>query len=719
MRLRAARPLTGGITAAFLALGVLAAPPAHAAAGDITTLAGGPGSGPANGLDQYVVAVALTPSRIWVADALYPANVVGLRVIDRATGLESEPVFAMPMPTRDQNWSWPTLAPLPNGNVLVAYNGDRGGVVDEVSATGQVGHVAGGGTAPLGMDRLDPKTTRLAALNGVAVSSKGDIFLAENAYVPDRDVYTSNSRILKIGSGGKMTPYAGETSWAVSGPGYGGDGGPALAASFDTVMGLTTDPAGNLYVADYGNERVRRIAPGAAGTAGIVTTVLTPTYVTGIAYDKGGLYVGDRTRCRVQRLDAQGLTTVAGTGTCGWDGDGGTATAARLSTTSVSVAAGEIAFIEETFTPSFTLPVGGSQLRLVDSTGTMRSITRVDRFTPPSSGDGGPALKAQLGQYTSRAAVDVAGNIYATYGRRVRRISPDGTITTVAGTGRDTTIDTGLGGPATAATLTSVTDVAVAPGGDLYISGENRIYRVDAAGTITAVVGDGAWGVSPDGTPATLARVAVGGFTFDPVTGGLVFLDGCRVRRLDSAGALLTVAGPASVPPGGAYCGHAEDGALASESRFGRLDAIGVDALGRLLVLEVDWNAGGDYKTRVRRIGLDGTISTLAGAGTSRADGVPATTADITDNDLSMRVDGTGRVLLIQRIRGLVRRVGLDGTVSTIVGGGTGPDGGPAATALLLQPSDAVTDAQGDLYIACQDGRTPYGGGAIRKVTQP
>jgi hypothetical protein len=679
----------------------------------------GRAAAPANGLDQYVVAVALTPSRIWLADALYPSNAVGLRFIDRATGLESEPVFAMPIPTRDQDYSWPTLAALPNGNVLVAYNGDRGGVVDEVGPSGRVGHVAGGGTAPFGMDRLDPKTTRLAVLNGVAVSSKGDVFLAENAYVPDRDVYTSNSRILKIGSGGKMTPYAGETSWAVSGPGYGGDGGPALAASFDTVMGLTTDPAGNLYVADYGNQRVRRIAPGTAGTAGIVTTVLTPTYVQGIAYDNGGLYVADRSSCKVRRLDALGLTTVAGTGTCGWDGDGGPATAARLSSTAVSVAAGETAFIEQTFVSPFGLSFSGSQVRLVDSTGTMRSITRVDRFTPPSSGDGGPALKAQLGQYTSRAAVDAAGNVYVTYGRRVRRISPDGTITTVAGTGRDTTTDTGLGGPATAATLTSLTDVAVAPDGDLYLSGENRIYRVDATGTITAVVGDGTWGASPDGTPATAAHVSVGGFAFDPLTGGLVLLNGCRVRRLDPAGALVTVAGPTSVPAGESYCGHAVDGALASASRFGRLDAIAVDALGRVLVLEVDWNAGGDDKTRVRRIGLDGTISTLAGAGTSRSDGVPATTADITDNDLRMRVDGAGRVLLVQRIRGLVRRVALDGTISTVVGGGTGPDGGPAATALLVQPSDAVTDAQGALYVPCQDRRTPFGGGALRKVTQP
>ena len=698
MRTGLARTLTGAATAAFLATGVLTAPPALAAQGDITTIAGGPG-GPfrSTEMDQYVVGLALTPSRVWIADWRI-LHAVALRTIDRATGIESAPLLAMPEPGRD--YSWPTIAPERNGNVLVAYNGPTGGIVVDVSPTGQTRRVAGGGApSKSGIEGLPATAGQLATINGIAVSDKGVIYLSFNSYANERSVYTTSSRIGKIGTEGRLTTYAG----ALGGTGYGGDGGPAALATFNTPKGLALDPAGNLYVADTGNQRVRRISPGSAGTAGTITTV-HEGFTESVGYDAGGLYFG--AGCRIQRLDAQGLTTVAGTGACGSAGDDGPALAGTIAPSWLSVSGGDIAFVQE---PSVA---GRPQARMVDG-GVLRSLTRDSTTDPLAAGDGGPALQAQLAHFGQRTAVDAAGNVYVTYGNRLRKITPDGTITTVAGTGAPTTTDTGLGGPATAASLRPLTDVAIAPNGDLYLGGTDRIYRVDATGTIDAVVGDGTRDYSADGTLAVGAHMAgPKGMALDP-TGALVFGEGCHVRRVDAAGLLTTLAGTASA------CGVSEDGAVASEAALGWVHDIAVDSLGRVLFVDEEqatWQS--PRIVRVRRVELDGRLISLAGGGTSEADGVPATQATIWDNLMSLTVDALGRPLITELSHAVVRRVALDGTISTVIGGGAGPDGGPAKGADLVLPWDTAVGANGDLYVTCTDGRTPYGGGAIRKVSQ-
>ena len=715
MRTGLARTLTGAATVAFLASGVLTAPPALAAQGDITTIAGGPGGPlPAAEMDQDVVGFALTPSRIWVVDERGYAGRLALRTIDRATGLESEPLLELPMPTRLQNYSPPTLAPEPNGNVLIAFNGPAGGIVADVTPTGQARVVAGGGSLTKSYVEGQPATAvQLGTLNGIAVSDKGVIYLSENGYAEDRTVYATDSMIVKIGTGGRLTSYAGQKSYSLGEVGYSGDGGPAQLAEFHTVMGLALDPAGNLYVADNGNARIRLIAPGTAGTAGIVTTVVSDTYAQSVSYDHGGLYFGDWYHALLQRLDTSGVTTVGGMGTRGWSGDDGPATAGKLAVAAVSASGGEVAFLQDwSYSPGFH-----SQVRLVDSSGTLRRVTGPGPDAAVAAGDGGPALRAQLGEYTQRTAVDAAGNVYVTYGSRLRRMSSDGTISTVVGTGVKTSVDTGLGGPATAASLRRLNDVVVAPNGDLYLSGEGRIYRVDGAGTITSVVGDGVGGLSPDGTPAADAHIiGPDGLALD-ATGNLLYADGCRIRRLDSAGLVTTIAGQAMPATQYGTCGHTDDGASATSGQLGFLHDVDVDALGRVLLVEYD--GYGDGRMRVRRIGLDGLLTTVAGGGTSAADGVPATAATLGDSFLALAQDATGRLLISELTSGLVRRVELDGTISTIVGGGSGQDGGPAKGARLLRPSDVAAGPDGTLYVACTDTRTPYGGGAIRKVSQP
>jgi hypothetical protein len=255
--------------------------------------------------------------------------------------------------------------------------------------------------------------------------------------------YNPVSRVLHYGDGSRRSfaldqPIVTNLG-GTSGGGYAGDGGQAASASFDDPQGLAIAPDGSIYVADTDNDRVRRIAPD-----GVVTTV-------------------------------------AGTGTEGFSGDGGPATAAQL-TQPVSVA----------ITPDGGFLVGdGVRLRRVDASGTITTIAGNGSFG--LSGDGGPAdSAASRGFYRLRVAPD--GTIYFVDGsvftlNVVRRIGPDGIINRVVD---NVTCDSvcGDGGPALQAGFFNMPGLALANDGSLYISDGNHVFRhVDPAGRITRVAG--------------------------------------------------------------------------------------------------------------------------------------------------------------------------------------------------------------------------------------
>ena len=235
--------------------------------------------------------------------------------------------------------------------------------------------------------------------------------------------------------------------------GLSGDGGPATAAQLSFPSGVAVTADGGFLIADRNNHRVRRVSP--AGT----------------------------------------ITTVAGT-TAGLSGDGGPATAAQLAAPfGVAVTADGGYLIADTF---------NDRVRRVSPAGT---ITTVAGTTAGLSGDGGPATAAQLSDPFGVAATADGGFLIAdTFNNRVRRVSPGGTITTVAGT---TAGLSGDGGPATAAQLSDPCGVAAtADGGFLIADAVNhRVRRVSPAGTITTVAGT-TEGLSGDGGPATAAQLA-------------------------------------------------------------------------------------------------------------------------------------------------------------------------------------------------------------------
>jgi uncharacterized protein (TIGR03437 family) len=334
--------------------------------------------------------------------------------------------------------------------------------------------------------------------------------------------------------------------------GYAGDGGLATSAQLRRPEGVAMDSAGNLFIADYLNNRVRKVTP--AGTISTVAgngnggfsgdgspaTAAELYWPTGVAVDSAGnLFIADYMNERVRKVTPAGtISTVAGTGTGGFNGDGGPATSAELwSPTGVAVDSAGNLFIAE---------LTGYRVRKVTPAGTIGTVA--GNGIPGYGGDGGPATSAGL-DFPDGVAVDGAGNLFiADRGNNfIRKVTPGGTISRVAGNGSQGF--SGDGGPATSAALNSPMRVAVDSAGNLFIAdtGNGRIRQITPAGTISTVAGNGTPGFSGDGGPATSAGLDPSDVAVD--SAGNVFIADTgsnRIRKLTAAApatsAALTIA---------------------------------------------------------------------------------------------------------------------------------------------------------------------------------
>jgi sugar lactone lactonase YvrE len=286
--------------------------------------------------------------------------------------------------------------------------------------------------------------------------------------------------VRKIGPDGIITTIAGSGAIGFGAGGFSGDGGPALQARLNAILGPAVTPAGDLFIDDWGNDRVRRVSP-------------------------SGL-----------------ITTFAGDGKAGFSGDGGPAIAARLHDLTGGVA----------LDAQGDLYIGDSGNGRVRKVGLDGIITTVAGGGHPADGrgDGGLATGAHF-QYLSGLKVDPAGNLFLSDFRdgRVRKVSPDGKISTVAGGGNPAD-GVGDGGPATEARLMGPGYLALDAGGNLFIT-ENRgerIRKVSPAGLITTVAGTGEIGYTGDGGMATAAQLnSPNGIAVDRA-GNLFFTEGER-----------------------------------------------------------------------------------------------------------------------------------------------------------------------------------------------
>ncbi len=378
----------------------------------------------------------------------------------------------------------------------------------------------------------------------------------------------------------QASPY---TIWTVAGssarcstPPSCGDGGAATAAELSFPQALTLDPQGDMVVADWGDSEVRRVSPN--GVVGVVagggTTCQSPpdcgdggpaaqaqlTLPDGVAVDSAGnVYIADTGDNEIRRVTAKGtISRVAGTGSpCAKPpacGDGGPGTSAELSNpTGLAIDRRGNLYIADT---------GDQEIRRLSPSGTITRIAGTGKTCakPPSCGDDSRALSAQLG-FPQGLALDHNGGVYVadTGDQEVRRISRLGTITRVAGTGTPCAAppSCGDGGSATSAQLSYPAAVAVDRAGLLFIAdtSDNELRMVSSAGTITRAAGTGSACAKPpacgDSRPGSAAAISYPeGLTVD--RGGNVYLSDTydnEVRWLSTvrAGRLLTASGPVAV----------------------------------------------------------------------------------------------------------------------------------------------------------------------------
>jgi len=294
------------------------------------------------------------------------------------------------------------------------------------------------------------------------------------------------------------------------------------------------------------------------------------------------------------------------------------------------------------------------------------------------SGDGGPAIDAQLDHPRSLALLPGGGYLFAEpYLHVVRRVWPDGTVTTVAGTG--TAGYSGDGGPATSARLNFVHAAAPTPDGGFVIADtlNNRIRKVSPTGIITTIAGSGAKGFAGDGGPATAAKINnPRGLAVDAV-GRVVIVDSNnhRIRRVDSDGIITTIAGSGRQ-------GFSGDGGPATSASLNIPFAVAFMG-DRLLIADTN-------NQRVRSVSASGVISTVAGNGVAgfAGDDGPATSASLS---FPHAVDGIGadEFLVADTRNARVRDVTADGVIRTVAGTGVvgySGDGGPARDAQLNTP---------------------------------
>lgn len=507
--------------------------------------------------------------------------------------------------------------------------------------------------------------------------------------------------IVKISPDGKLTKVAGT---GLSGDM--GDGGPAVDARLNDPRGLAVDAAGNLYIADTYNHRVRKVSPdgtittvagvGASGFSGDGGPARSAQLYAprGLALDAAGnLYIADRDNHRVRKVKPDGtITTVAGAaGWGGFSGDGGPATAARLNgPTGVTLDKDGNLYIADS---------NNHRIRKVSPDGTISTAAGNGNWN--FSGDAGPATAAGLYNPES-VAVDEDGNLYIAdqYHYRIRKVTPDGTISTVAGDGNGG--NRGDGGPALNAGFRA-NALVVGKEGSLYLSDRDsrRIRKVSSDGMITSVAGGN--------VPAAREGAALATEIWDPIgmaedAQGNLYVsdqDADVVYKLTPAGQVVRVAGTGNG-------GSSPDGGPAREASLSGPAGLALDKSGNLYIAE-------QYNNKVRKVTPDGTITTVAGNGDggNAGDNGPAIDAEL-DYPTGVAVDAAGNVFIADRDNHRIRKVTPDGRITTVAGTGNAGfygDGGPATAALLNYPFGVAVDAAGNLFITDTDNAR------IRKVS--
>ncbi len=458
----------------------------------------------------------------------------------------------------------------PSNNIVIADTNNN--VVRMVNTSGIIKTLAGTGKPGFGGDNGPATSALLYEPWTVSADLQGNILVVDYA----------NDIIRKIDTKGVITTVAGIFAKA----GLGTDNVPATSSSLYYPFSVSAEAAGSFLIADFSNNTIRRVS-----TSGIITTIAgngfkaispnggaassailaAPTKVT--IDNSGNVLIADWNNQLVERVNLGNgtISAIAGIGRAAYTADNVPAITAGLNfpqgiTTDHS---GNI-YISDTF---------NERIRKIDTTGTITTIAGVGQSN--YLGDGGPALKANL-NVPQGLRFDPAGNlVFADSNNNVvRSISPQGVITTIAGTGTAGYNRDGI--PATQAQLRTPTDVAFDAAGNLYIadSANNRIRRVDLTKNISTVAGTGTGGFSGDGLATTVQLFTPTGINFDN-SGNLLIADrnNNRIRLLTPSGQIKTIAGDGVERLNG-------DGGLATSASFAAPEGVVMDGAGNIYIAD-------------------------------------------------------------------------------------------------------------------------------------
>ena len=471
-------------------------------------------------------------------------------------------------------------------------------------------------------------------------------------------------------------------------------------ASFNIPRGTAVDSSGNVYVADQSNHTIRKVTqagvvttlagkPGTLGSTDATGSAARFSSPSGVAVDSvGNVYVADRDNHTIRKVTPVGVvTTLAGIAGSSGSTDG-TGSAARFNSLSyLAVDGAGNVYVTDNFA-----------IRKVTSAGVVTTLAGTAGISGGVDGTGSAARFS----YPAGVAVDGSGIVYVadSGNATIRKVTPAGVVTTLAGTAGSSGSTNGTG---SAARFSSPSGVAVDGSGNVYVadSWNHTIRKVTSAGVVSTLAGSAGSSGSTDGSGSAARFNYPFGVAVDG-SGNVYVADSSNhtIRKVSSAGVVTTLAGTAL-----SGVSTSADGA-GSAAGFYRPDGVAVDSNGNVYVA--------DYANHtIRKVTPAGVVTTLAGKAGSSGSTDGTGSAARFSSPTGVAVDNTGNVYVADYGNNTIRKVTSSGVVTTLAGRAdyVGSSDGIGISALFRSPIDVAVDAAGNVYV------TDSGNHTIRKVT--